>query len=82
MCIGTVGTVMRLDGRWAEVDFGGVRANIRTDFLTDLTVGERVLVHAGFAISRLGDDEARELEQAWSELKGVLTRRAAGEERG
>lgn len=82
MCIGTVGTVMRLDGRWAEVDFGGVRANIRTDFLTGLAVGERVLVHAGFAISRLGDDEARELAQAWSELRGVLARRAAGEERG
>lgn len=82
MCIGTVGTVTRLDGRWAEVDFGGVRANVRTDFLSNLAVGERVLIHAGFAISRLGDDEARKLEQAWSELRGALARRAAGEKRG
>lgn len=78
MCIGSVGTILRLDGHWAEIDFGGVRTNIRIDYLPDITVGERVLVHAGFAISRLSDDEAREMEQAWADLREVMGRRVAG----
>lgn len=79
MCIGSVGTILRLDGHWAEVDFGGVRTSIRIDYLPDITVGERVLIHAGFAISRLSDEEAREMEQAWADLREVIGRRAAGE---
>lgn len=77
VCIGTIGSVTRVDGHWAEVDFGGVRTHVRTDYLPDAAAGERVLVHAGFIISRLSDDAARATQQARAELRAALDRSAA-----
>lgn len=53
----------------------GVRRKIRIDLLKDPKVGEYVIVHAGFAIERLNEEQAlldleaaREVEDALREL--------------
>jgi hydrogenase expression/formation protein HypC len=45
--------------RSARVDFGGVVRQASLACLPEATVGDYVLVHAGFAISRLDEEEAR-----------------------
>ncbi len=55
MCIGVKARILSKDGNEAIVDFGGVRRRIRLDLVSDAKVGDKVMVHAGFAISRVNE---------------------------
>jgi hydrogenase expression/formation protein HypC len=41
------------------VQFGGIKRSVFLDFVPEAQVGDYVLVHVGFAISRLDEEEAR-----------------------
>jgi hydrogenase expression/formation protein HypC len=41
-----------------DVDFGGVVKRVCLDFVPEAAVGSYVLIHVGFAISVLDEDEA------------------------
>ena len=41
-----------------RVDFGGVIREVQLDFVPEVEVGEFVIVHVGFALSRLDAEEA------------------------
>lgn len=64
MCLAVPGKVVRLreeDGTpMAEVDFGGALKDVCLQYIPDVSLGEYVIVHVGFAIQRL--DEASALE--------------------
>ncbi len=61
MCLGVPGKVLSVDGLTAEVDFFGVRRQVRLD-IVDVPVqpGDYVLNHVGFAIHRIPEDEIGE----------------------
>lgn len=62
MCLAIPGEVVSLekDGV-AEVDVNGARQQVRLDTIEDeVEVGDYLLVHTGFAIRRLPEDEAEE----------------------
>ncbi len=44
----------------AKVDFGGVSREACVEALPEIKIGDYVIVHAGFAISTLNEEEARE----------------------
>lgn len=52
--------VIRIDGVEAEVEQGGTRLRARIDLVENVKVGDYVLVHAGFAIQTLDENEALE----------------------
>jgi hydrogenase expression/formation protein HypC len=62
MCLGIPGKVMEIDEggelRMARVDFGGVRKEACLAYVPEVQLGDYVIVHVGFAISRLDEDEA------------------------
>ena len=62
MCLGIPGKVMEIrdDGGLAmgKVDFGGVRKDACLAYLPEVEVGDYVIIHVGFAISRLDEEEA------------------------
>ncbi len=59
MCLAIPVKVIRLkEGSMATVDAGGVQTDISVALVSDVTVGEYVIVHVGFALSRLDPDEA------------------------
>lgn len=64
MCLAVPGKVVRLeeedDTQMAEVDFGGVHKDVCLQYVPDVSVGDYVIVHVGFAIQHL--DEASALE--------------------
>ncbi len=68
MCVAAPGTVVEINGRIAKVDYNGniVTANAG---LTDVKVGDRVLVHAGLIIQKMGVSEAEEMEMLFRELE-------------
>lgn len=61
MCLAIPGEIIEmLDDRQALVDFGGVRKRVALDLIERCSVGDFVIVHAGFAINTLDKKEARE----------------------
>ena len=45
---------------------------IRVDFIPEPKVGDYVMVHAGFAIDRLDEQQAQEDIDAWKEVQDAL----------
>jgi hydrogenase expression/formation protein HypC len=62
MCLGIPGKVVEIrDGgplRMALVDFGGARKEACLEYVPEVKLGDYVIVHVGFAISRVDEDEA------------------------
>jgi len=48
------------DNRVGTVEFAGVSRSVFLDFVPEAEVGDYVLVHVGFAVSRLNEQEAQE----------------------
>ncbi len=46
--------------RMGKVDFGGIVREVCLAYVPEAQVGDWVIVHVGFAISRLTEEEARE----------------------
>jgi hydrogenase expression/formation protein HypC len=59
--------ILAINGDEAEVDFGGAvrRTNVS---MVDAKVGEYVIIHAGFAIQKVDEEEARETLRLWNEF--------------
>ena len=73
MCLGIPGRIVDIrddDGlSMGTVDFGGVRREVCLAYLgEDARVGDYAVVHAGFAISRLDEEEARRTFQLLREM--------------
>ncbi|MEV7402628.1 HypC/HybG/HupF family hydrogenase formation chaperone [Streptomyces sp. NPDC091267] len=75
MCLAVPGRVLstaEVDGTvMAEVDFGGVRKEVCLQYIPDVTVGEYVIVHVGFAIQRLDERSAQDTLANFERL-GIL----------
>ena len=71
MCLGIPAKIIRKDKEMAEVDVGGVRRKISIQLLKDIRIGEYVLLHAGFAIQRIDEKEARETLKLLEEINAV-----------
>jgi hydrogenase expression/formation protein HypC len=52
-----------------KVDFGGIAKSICLDLVPDARVGDYVVVHVGFAISRLDEEDARETLKLFAEME-------------
>ena len=87
MCLGIPGRVTEVwtledtEMKMGRVDFGGVRREVCLAFVPEVEAGDYVLVHVGFAISRLDEDEAQctlELLSRIGELEEGATRPAEG----
>ena len=72
MCLAIPGLVVETferDGlHMARVQFGGVVREACLEYVPDAAVGEYVLVHVGFAISRVDEAEAARTYQLLEEL--------------
>ena len=62
MCLAIPGKILQKENRdgmlMGRVDFGGITREVHLDFVPEVEVGEYVIVHVGFALSRLDAEEA------------------------
>ena len=72
MCLAVPLKIVELDGKEAVGDAMGVRRKIRVDFIPEPKVGDYVIVHAGFAIERLTEQQALADLESWEELDDAL----------
>ncbi len=81
MCLGIPGKIVEVTEdmllRMGKVDFGGVVREVCLAYVPEAGVGHYVVVHVGFAISQVDEEEARQafelmkeagiLEEGWGE---------------
>lgn len=74
MCLGIPGKVLEIreqDGLpMAKVEFGGIGKEVCLAYVPEAQVGDYVLVHVGFAISRLDEAEAQEIFSYIQQIDG------------
>ena len=73
MCLGIPGRIVEIKDdaglRMGTVDFGGVRRDVCLAYLDeDIQVGDYAIVHVGFAISRVDEDEAKRTFEILKEM--------------
>lgn len=76
MCLGVPGKVVRVDENplgmtMGLVSFGGITKEVCLAYTPDVKVGEYVLVHVGFALSKLDEAHAREVFELLKEIGGL-----------
>jgi hydrogenase expression/formation protein HypC len=54
-----------------KVDFGGTRKRVCLEHVPDAKVGDYVLVHVGFALSRIDEAEARRVFEFLESMKAL-----------
>jgi hydrogenase expression/formation protein HypC len=64
MCLGVPGRVIRIDADplgmpMGRVNFGGIVKEVCFAYVPEVEVGDYVVVHVGFAISKVDEEEAR-----------------------
>lgn len=66
MCLAVPGKILSIDGddpllRAGKVDFAGIQKRVNLSYVPEARVGDYVLVHVGFAISTVDEEEARQV---------------------
>lgn len=73
MCLGIPGKILELfeeQGlRMAKVQFGGIVRNACMEYLPEAAVGEYVIVHVGFAISKMDEEEAQRTYELLAQIE-------------
>lgn len=67
MCLAIPGKVVSVEDNVATVDYGGLRREVNVS-LVDVETGLYVLVHAGYAIQVMEEEEAQETLSLWNEM--------------
>ncbi len=64
MCLGVPGKVSEIyeaNGlKMGKVDFGGVKREVCLEYVPEVEIGQYVIVHVGFAINMMSEEEAEE----------------------
>ena len=68
MCLAIPARIVELEGDVAAVDAMGNRFKAKTTLLPEAKLGDLVLIHAGFAISLVDEEEAKQTWQLIAEI--------------
>ncbi len=69
MCLAVPTKIKRIDGDMAEVELDGVVRSVSLAMVPEAQPNDYVLVHAGFAISIVDEEEAKETLRLLCELE-------------
>jgi hydrogenase expression/formation protein HypC len=73
MCLAVPARVVAILGdQWVETDVGGVRSRVSIALIDDVALGDYLIVHAGFAITRLDVEEAEKSLALFAEIAAHL----------
>ena len=69
MCLAVPARIIAIDGTRATVDLQGNRFEADVSLVPEAAVEDYVLVHAGFAIERYDEEDAKELLKIYEEMQ-------------
>ena len=87
MCLAVPGRLLSVTGkaplmRAGRVDFGGVVKEVSLDFVPEAQIGDYVLVHVGFALTVIDENEALQVFEALREMEELLDSEMGGLQEG
>ncbi len=68
MCLSVPGKILSVEGDTAKVSVGGTVIDTNLQLIDNAKAGEYVLVHSGFALERISEEEANETLRLFDEL--------------
>lgn len=75
MCLGVPGKIVEIyeaNGlKMGKIDFGGVMREACLEYVPDAQIGEYTVIHVGFAISQLSEEQAQETLALLREIANV-----------
>lgn len=75
MCLAVPGKVLEIYNNtqpvMGKVDFSGIRKDVCLELVPDVKTGDYVVVHVGFAISIMNEEEARETLRLLEEMNNA-----------
>jgi len=71
MCVAIPARIKSIEGSRAEVEIGGISRTISVELTPEAQKDDYVLVHAGFAIHRVDEEEARQTLELFQELEAL-----------
>ena len=72
MCLAIPARVEQfINGDTAIVNLGGVRKEISMALVDDVVVGDYVILHAGYALQKLDEQEAHETLALFAEMRAI-----------
>ena len=77
MCLAVPGRIVEITDtgdiafRVGKVDFGGIRKEVNLAYTPEAEVGKYVLVHVGFAISVIDEDEAQRVFEYLKQMGNI-----------
>jgi hydrogenase expression/formation protein HypC len=72
MCLGVPARIVEVQGTSATAEVGGARREISVLLLDRVTVGDWVILHAGFAIEKLSPEEAEKTLALFREISDAI----------
>ncbi len=74
MCLAIPGKITSISGedpltRMGKIDFGGILKEASLAYVPEVKVGDYVIVHVGFAISRVDEEEAKKVFEYLREME-------------
>jgi hydrogenase expression/formation protein HypC len=68
MCLAIPTLIVSVDGQIAQVEIGGIKREISLALTPEARAGDYVIVHTGFALSVLDEEEAQETLRLFAEM--------------
>jgi hydrogenase expression/formation protein HypC len=68
MCLAIPTRIVSIDGQMAQVELSGVERQISLALTPEAQVGDYVIVHTGFALSVLDEEDAQETLRLFAEI--------------
>lgn len=76
MCLAIPGKVLEIEDsvepRMGRASFGGIQKRVCLEWIPDVKVGDYVIVHVGFAISKMDEVEAMKTLELFEQIDGAL----------
>jgi hydrogenase expression/formation protein HypC len=70
LCLAVPAKVVKIEGDHAEVEIGGIKREASIALLKGegVAIGDYVLIHTGYAISKVDEEEARIILATWRDV--------------
>lgn len=73
MCLGTIGKIIKIDMERAQVNISGSVIEVSVKMLKEAAEGDFVMIHAGYAISKVDAVEAEKMDELAKEISGLMS---------
>lgn len=76
MCLALPCKVVAIDGENCTIDVSGMKKDISLALLDDVVIGDYVIVHVGYALTKLDPEEAEKTLALFAEMGNNATEQA------